>query len=139
MWIDYPGVNVYIIRLVMKANDILSNPAYHKKLVSFINASDDILDHEFYLSWIKVYGFEVELNSIWRPFSSFRFKCTPNRILVNRIKFRSNQEQDVKLLLEHYYLMAQEHISKNNPPTSYPTFTISRICKSFGEIGVSIV
>lgn len=122
----------------MKANDILSNPAYHKKLVSFIYAYDENLDHEFYLSWIKVYGFEVELNSIWRPFSSFRFKCTSNRILINRIKFRSNQEEDVKLLLEHYYLMAQEHISKNNPPTSYPTFTISKICKSFGEIGLSI-
>ncbi len=139
MWIYYSGVNVYIIRLVMKANDILSNPTYHKKLVSFIYAYDENLDHEFYLNWVKVYGFEVELNSTWRPFSSFRFKCTPNRILLNRIKFRTNQEEDVRLLLEHFYFMAQEHISQNNPPTSYQASTISRICKSFGEIGVSMV
>ena len=110
MWIDYPGVNVYIIRLVMKANDILSNPTYHKKLVSFIYAYDENLDHEFYLNWVKVYGFEVELNSTWRPFNSFRFKCTPNRILLNRIKFRTNQEEDLRLLLEHFYFMAQEHV-----------------------------
>ena len=140
MWIFYSGANLYINRLVITANDVLSNPSYHKRLVTFLKDHEEQLDSDFFLSCIKNYGIQVHLKSVWRPFAKFRFKWSSgeNCILINRWQPQSTKQQDLSALLENCYLMIQQHKSIPRNPPVIKAYTISEICKFFGEIGISM-
>ena len=118
MWIFYSGVNLYINRLVITANDVLSNPAYHKRLVTFLKDHDEQLDSDFFVPCTKNYGIQVHLKSVWRPFAKFRFKWSAgeNCILINRWQPQSTKQQDLSALLENCYLMIQQHKSTSKSP-----------------------
>ena len=140
MWIFYSGVNLYINRLVIAANDILSNPDYHKSLVTFLTDHDEQLNSQSFLPNSKNYGTQVYLKSVWRPFVKFRFQWSAgeNCILINRCQLRRSQQQDLSSLLENSYLMAQHANSKNMNTPILEEYAMSEIGKFFAEIGISM-